>query len=127
MWRDGQIMPRLPWVEVHRHIYRGFNAGSLAAAIEARQHQADFSRTMPGDRKSPPKYIRICTDGSLKDGHAAAGWIVFCAWEDDEVKCCRRRLAWHATAAQLSELMLSLCPDGKSGALEDDTWVTTRL
>ena len=48
---------------------------------------ASFSRIMPtlGERSSTPRYVRICTDGSLSDSHAAAGWIMFCAWEHDEI------------------------------------------
>eukprot|EP00973_Karenia_brevis_P036661 5051885-Karenia_brevis.AAC.1 len=79
-WQTGRARPRLPWVEFARHIYREQNSLADEAAKRSLAQERDFCKrsvAMDWVQDSPPKYIRIYTDGSHRDGIAALGFVVF--------------------------------------------------
>ena len=86
LWQTGWITPRVPWADVFRHTYREFNPLADEAAKLALAQRKDFYIQEPAYEKlriAPPTYMRIFTDGSHKDGLAASGCVVFCAWDSD--------------------------------------------
>jgi hypothetical protein len=101
MWQAGVTTPRLPWMDVIRHIYREMNSLADAAAKEAFTQQTSYWKelsSMNRFRQSLPKYLRIYTDGSHRDGLASSGMVVFGAWEASTVD-----------PASLEPYMSSLC------------------
>jgi hypothetical protein len=89
MWQEGLILPRAPWMDLFRHIYREQNTLADAAAKTAFEKRANFWEeflAMEKLRDGHPKYVRIFTDGSHKDGLAAMGYVVLAAWNDLDMK-----------------------------------------
>jgi ribonuclease HI len=83
-WTNRSVLPRLPWADVFRHIYRELNVFADEAAKKALDERADFCihhAAFARMNASIPKYVRIFTDGSHKNGLAAAGYVVFVAWD----------------------------------------------
>ena len=83
-WQVGQLSPRLPWMDFVRHVYREWNDLADEAAKRSLDQKTDFLEHSPAMDKAaviPPRYLRAFTDGSHRDGLAAAGWIVFGAWD----------------------------------------------
>ena len=78
-WQAGLTSPRLPWMEVIRHIYRELNDLADGVAKEAWSRRTSYWKEFPAMgrvHQSTPKYLRIFTDGSHRDGLASRGIVV---------------------------------------------------
>ena len=83
-WQVGQLSPRLPWMDFVSHIYREWNDLADEASKRSLDQKTDFLEHSPAMDKAaviPPRYLRVFTDGSHRDGLAAASWIIFGAWD----------------------------------------------
>ena len=72
-------------MEVIRHIYRELNDLADGVAKEAWSRRTSYWKEFPAISRlyhSTPKYLRIFTDGSHRDGLASSGMVVFGAWEE---------------------------------------------
>ncbi len=71
------------------HTYKENDFADVVAKT-ALQQRADFREdrieALQCAKAHPPRHLRVYTDGSHSDGVAAAGWVLFGAWEASDVK-----------------------------------------
>ena len=91
-------MPRLPWSEVVRPIYREHNELADEAAKNVLKQRGNFYTEHASFKKvraSSPKYLCIFADGSHVDGLAACGYVVFGAWSAANLASSHAVEHWH--------------------------------
>ena len=77
-------------MDFFRHIYWEWNVLADSAAKNALDRKADFHTEFPAMVKattSSPRYLRVYTDGSHRDGIAGAGWVILGAWDVSDFEC----------------------------------------